>query len=202
MKLYKVNVQTFLNGFLVGTGTYDSDRIGLSADYIEQYCAEQKSLPFEKRHIPPYFEIIDTEAMPTTAEEKIESNLNSYIGMNKNQLFDLCKQRGIEATKKMSNGELVQLLAENDKVEAVSEDGSNKYNFHDAETFQSLSVADQCEYLDDIFSVPTDIEDGSDEEVAYFDALNNVVMVYSGLSLEDETVEKVKEILEYLNGEG
>ena len=57
------------------------------------------------------------------------------------------------------------------------------------------------EYLDSIFCLPENIEDGSKEEAEYMTALGNITNVYGGLSVEQEVIEKIKEILDYLNGE-
>lgn len=198
-KLYKVNVQTILNGFLVGVGTYDAERLGKSVDFIESYCNEQKSLPFEKKDVPPKFELIDTEAKVDTIQQKVEQKLNNYIGMNGNQLKDIARQKGLDFKGNISNKELIAMLTEADEKEATQTENENTFGFKTAEEFEALDDDAKVEYLDDIFSLPEDIEDGSEEEAKYIEALGDIVQTYSGLSLAEEVVDKVKEILEYCN---
>lgn len=201
MKLYKVNIQTILNGFLVGCGTYDAERLGQSVDYIEQYCAEQKVLPLEQRHLPPYFEIIDTEAKADTPEQKLEQKTEAYAGKTKKELLEICKQRGIEANKNMSNPDLINLLIEADKKVMDDDENENPFGFKTSDDFISLSVEEQVEYLDSIFALPEGIDEDSDEAVEYMNALEVIVKTYGGLSIEQEAIDKIKEIVDYLNGE-
>lgn len=200
MKLYKVNAQTMLNGFLVGIGTYDAERLGKSVDKIEAYCKEQKALPLEKRDIPPYFEIIDTDSKAETPEQKMEQNTNKYVSMQKKDLLELCKQRGIDEAKgNMSNADLVKLLLDYDANHVDNDD--NKFGFKSAEEFLALDTEQQVEYLDEIFCTPDGIDEDSEEAVEYMNALEEAVAIYGGLSIEQDTVDKIKEIVDYLNGE-
>jgi len=197
--LYKVNVQTRLNGALFGVGRYDAERIGNAATDIEQYVNEQKALPFEQRDIPPIFEIIDTDRSADTVEQKLEQKVDEYVGMNKNELLDLAKQRGLDVKKNMSAKTIIEMLSnEDEKVVTDENNVTNQYNFKDADDFNALDDDAKIEYLDEIFSIPDGVNTPEEEE-AYIKALGEVVQIYSGLSLNDEAIEKVKEILDYCN---
>lgn len=199
--LYKVNVQTFSNGFLLGVGTYDAERIGNSKAFVEQYCKEQKALPLEQRDIPPMFEIIDTDKKsPASDEEKQEAKVAEYSNMSKKDLTELCKQRGIEVKGKPSQKDLVLLLTEADKVQMPNNDGIDT-RFKSADEFVSVDTERQVAYLDEIFELPDGIEAGTDEEADYISALEVAVNTYGGMSVAQEVVDKIKEILDYINGE-
>ena len=199
-KLYKVNVQTILDGFLTGVGTYDAERLGKSVEFIESYCTEQKELPLEKKDVPPLFEIIDTDAKVDTVQQIVEQKVDSYISMTHEQLVDIAKQKGLDFKSNISNKELIALLTESDETEAIKEEVENIFGFKSVEEFDKLDANSKIEYLDNIFSLPENIEDGSEEEIQYIDALEEIVKSYSGLSLSKKVVEKVKEILDYCNG--
>lgn len=199
-KLYKVNVQTFSNGFLLGVGTYDAERLGNSVDFIEQYDADQKALPLEKRDIPPMFEVIDTDKVVTTEEEREEAKLSEYSNMSKKDLTELCKQRGIEIKGKASQKELITLLVESDKSEMQNNDGIDN-RFKSVDEFMLMKADEQIEYLDSVFVLPDGIEEGTDEEAEYIEALEVAVTAYGGMSVEKKVVAKIKDILDYINGD-
>ena len=191
--IYKANIQTFVDGFLLCVGTYDADSLNESAkDMMLSYAKEQKALPLEKRDIPPYFEVFDTEK-PLTFDDKVDE----YSGMTRRTLIDLCKQRGLAVNKNVKIPELITMLVNNDRKMHEAE---SSYGFKTSDDFLALSSEEQVEYLDSIFCLPDGVEDGSDEESAYMGALADAVNMYSGLSLDNIVIEKVKEILEYTNG--
>lgn len=202
MKLYKVNAQTIMNGHLVGVGTYDADRIGSTKiPFIEEYCANQKKLPLDKRDIPPYFEIIDTEKPKAeSVDEKLNQQFEGYVGLQKKELLELCKQRGLSVNSRMQNAELINLLTEDDKKE-VSDEQDKLFTFKSSDEFLELDVSEQVDYLDSIFALPDGVEENSDEETEYMDSMIEAVTMYGGLSLEQEAIDKIKEILEWANGE-
>lgn len=197
--LYKVNIQTFSNGFLLGVGTYDETRIGNSKTFIETYCQKQKELPFEKRDIPPKFEIIDTNKVSNVDGEKQDVKFLEYSKMSKKELIQLCKQRGLNANKHLSQQDLVLMLIESDKNEVSNNVIDSR--FKSSDEFVSMDVENQIAYLDSIFSLPDNIEEGSDEESEYISALEMVVTAYGGMSVTNDVVAKIKEILDYINGE-
>lgn len=194
--LVKLNVQTRLDGVLLGVGLHDKDKLSDNAfKTVEQYVAEQRALPLAERHLPPYFEIIDTEAKFDNQEQKLENKQNAYMGMKQKELRDLCKTRGIEYKNTDSNAKLIELLIADDEDE-IGGNESTSY-FKDSDEFLALSANEQIDYLEEIFGLPDDIDEDSDEAQKYSDELVETVTMYSALSLEDEVVEKVKEILDY-----
>lgn len=205
MSAYKVNKQVFLGGQIIGVGVYDESRIPHDsnvAKFIEDYCNNQKSLPLDEKDIPPYFEIIggNGQQIPQTPEQKVEQKVDNYVGMGKKKLLELARQRGLKANNKLSEKELIEVLVEADKVE-INNDENKKFTFKSGEEFTAMSTDEQVEYLDGIFVLPDDIEDGSDDETEYINSMTEAVTEYSGLSLEKEAVDKIKEILDYVNGE-
>lgn len=205
MSAYKVNKQVFLGGQIIGVGVYDESRIPHDsnvAKFIEDYCNNQKSLPLNEKDIPPYFEIIggNGQQIPQTPEQKVERKMDNYVGMGKKKLLELARQRGLKVNNKMSEKELIEVLVEADKVE-INNDENKKFTFKSGEEFTAMSTDEQVEYLDGIFVLPDDIEDGSDDETEYINSMTEAVTEYSGLSLEKEAVDKIKEILDYVNGE-
>lgn len=205
MNAYKVNKQVFLGGQIIGVGVYDESRIPHDsnvAKFIEEYCNKQKSLPLAEKDVPPYFEIIggDEQQVPKTPEQKVEQKVNSYVGMGKKKLLELAKQRGLNVNNKMSEKELIEVLVEADKV-VINNDANKKFTFKSGDEFGAMPTKEQVEYLDSIFALPDGIEDGSDDETEYINSMTEAVTEYSGLSLEQEAVDKIKEILDYVNGE-
>lgn len=197
--IYKSNIQTIVDGFLLGIGIYDEAHISAAAkSMIEKYCANQRLMPLERRQIPPYFEIIDTEASPESVNDKLDMLTNTYAGKTKRELIDLCKQRGLEVPKKPNNADLVALLVDNDKNEILNKD--NRFTFKSDEEFTDLAVQDQLQYLNEIFNLPDDIEENSNDEVEYMNALEEQIIIYGNLSLEEKVLSKIKDILHYING--
>lgn len=205
----RLNVQTRVGDNLLGIGTYDLSTISKSAiKEIEEYCKTQKSLPLEKRDVPPYFEIIKESSdsatnqdangssnKNTNNEPKSDANdgVDKYINLSNKELRDLCKQRGIETKQLKSNKDFIQALVDNDKEEV--DEWDNQFKSPDA--FSEMSSDNQIEYLDDIFGLPEDIDEDSDEAIKYSDDLVVAVNAYAGLSLDAEVIEKVKEIISY-----
>lgn len=197
--IYKSNIQTIIDGFLLGVGIYDEEHISDAVkSTIETYCAKQRLMPLERRQIPPYFEIIDTEASPESVNDKLDMLTNTYAGKTKRELIDLCKQRGLEVPKKPNNADLVALLVDNDKNEILNKD--NRFTFKSDEEFTDLAVQDQLQYLNEIFNLPDDIEENSNDEVEYMNALEEQIIIYGNLSLEEKVLSKIKDILHYING--
>lgn len=197
-KFVKLNVQTMVGGILLGVGTYPQERINERGwKFVEAYNAEQKSLPLEKRDLPPYFEIIDTDKkVPETLNDKLNEKENAYVGLSKAELKDICKQRGIDYPSNPTNAVLISLLVEDDEKQIKSGTDWND-QFKTPEEFEQLSATEQVEYLDEIFCLPDGMEEDSEEAVKYSGDLVVVINTYAGLSLEAEAVEKVKEILAY-----
>lgn len=198
-KIYKINIQTMLGGILVGVGRYseESERLNaIAKESIEQYVAEQKGLPLDKRHIPPYFEIIDTDAQVESIEDKLDQKAEGYMSMKHDALIDLAKQRGLEVKGNMSNKTLIEILTADDE-KVLTNESESAYGFKSVEEFDALDDDEKVEYLDSIYTTPDGVS--GEEEEAYYKALGEIVTAYSGLSLGEETVEKVKEILDYCN---
>lgn len=202
MVAYKVNKQVFLGGRIIGVGVYDESRIRAEAiPFIKEYCDKQKTLSLDEKDIPPYFEIIDTDKkVAETVDEKLGQQLESYIGMGKKKLLELAKQRGLKASNKMSEKELIALLTENDKKD-IEEAQQSKFLFKSGDEFSSMDTSAQVDYLDSIFSMPDDVEENSDEETEYINTMVEAVTTYGGLSLEQEAVDKIKEILDWANAD-
>lgn len=205
MSAYKVNKQVFLGGQIIGVGVYDESRIPHSsnvAKFIEGYCNNQKSLPLEKKDIPPYFEILggNGQQTPQTPEQKVEQKVDNYVGMGKKKLLELARQKGLKVNNKMSEKELIEVLVESDKVE-INNDANKKFVFKSGDEFVAMPTEEQVNYLDGIFALPDGVEDGSEEETEYINSMTEAVTEYSGLSLEQEVIDKIKEILDYVNGE-
>lgn len=201
MKVYKFNIQTMLNGFLFGTGTYDEERVGNAKEYIEQYIQEQNSLPYSERHIPPYFEIIDTDN-PITVNDIINENRQKYYKMSKGQLLDECKVRGLDVNIDLTPEQLINMLLDDFDTSVATvtnnEPPTTEY-FISVDEFLSLKDKEKTEYLDSIFVLPDGVDEGSDEEIKYYEALSKLVTDYGSNNVSKKVSEKIKEILDYCN---
>ena len=201
MKVYKFNIQTMLNGFLFGTGTYDEERVGNAKEYIEQYVQEQNSLPYSERHIPPYFEIVDTDN-PISVNDIINENRQKYYKMSKGQLLDECKVRGLDVNMDLTPEQLINMLLDDFDTSVATvtsnEPPTTEY-FISVDEFLSLKDKEKIEYLDSIFVLPDGVDEGSDEEIKYYEALSKLVTDYGSNNVSKKVSEKIKEILDYCN---
>lgn len=196
----RLNVQTRVGGILLGVGIHDTENIPAEAlDRIKAYQEEQKALPLEKRDVPPYYEIISDvkNVDPHSLKDggSTDTNVDKYISLNNKELKDLCKQRGIDIKGLKSNKELISALTANDEKEL--DDNAWENRFLSPDEFLELSAKKQNDYLDDIYGLPDDIDEDSEEADNYSEDLIEAVKSYSALSLDNSVVEKVKEIISY-----
>lgn len=189
VKKIRLNIQTRSDGKLFSVGTYDASQFSRNAiNVFEKYCEDQKKLPVDKRHIPPYIEIIADET------DKTENEKTNYSGYTIKQLKDEIKRRGIkfERSKKYEKEQFISMLIENDNL------GKWDNRFLSPDGFNELSDDEsRVSYLDEIFSLPDNIDENSDEAIKYSEELIVAVNAYSGNSNSDVVSDKLKEIIDY-----
>lgn len=190
---YKVNKQVILDGFIIGIGVFDESQIGdKGADFIKEYCDNQLSIPVSQRDVPPFFELENDND-----EENEQYDQERYLGKTKKELIELCKQRGLKVNNKMTSEEIINILGEKDREEYKGE--FSKFSFKSSDDFADLDSKDQVEYLEEVFYLPENIQDDSDDATEYVNKLLDTIKEYGGLSLDSVVVDKIKEIMNYIN---